>query len=260
MEDLSYEKRVYFRDQLREARATALRDAEDFRGILFALERLGSVLAPNANTLRGYETVINELAIESPLAEDTPSQWREWHIPFSRLYDLVRKARNDALHQGAYARHLTTHAIQLCLVLEDALMSGIGKVSDYMVRDVICASEWQPISLVRQQMLENSFTYLPISRGSKWYLISDASVAKYLPRPNSQQRKERLAQSLEDALKTESELAEEAKTCFPHDSVEHALTLFQEDGRPVLVLRDETPKYLDTPNELLGILTAFDLL
>ena len=44
--------------------------------------------------------------------------------PFSRLYDLVQDARNDALHQGAFARHLTIHAIGLALILEDALRSS----------------------------------------------------------------------------------------------------------------------------------------
>ena len=73
----------------------------------------------------------------------------------------LKDGRNDALHQGACARHLANHAVQLALVLEDALMPSEPKVSDFMVRDAICAAHWQPISFVRQQMLANSFSYLP---------------------------------------------------------------------------------------------------
>ena len=35
---------LYFRDQLREARAIALKDAEEYHEIIFVLERLGSYL------------------------------------------------------------------------------------------------------------------------------------------------------------------------------------------------------------------------
>ncbi len=43
-QELSEEQRVFFRDQFREARAEALRNAEDFDGLLFALERIGALL------------------------------------------------------------------------------------------------------------------------------------------------------------------------------------------------------------------------
>ena len=32
---------------------------------------------------------------------------------FESLYDLVRRARNDAMHTGVYARHATAAAIEL---------------------------------------------------------------------------------------------------------------------------------------------------
>jgi hypothetical protein len=56
---------------------------------------------------------------------------------------------------------LTTHAFQVALILEDALMTDMKMVSQYMVRDVVCAQSWQPISFVRQQMLAYSYSYLP---------------------------------------------------------------------------------------------------
>jgi hypothetical protein len=159
---LDLEIAVFFRDQFREARATALRDAEGFQEVLFVLERFGTSLTGGIQTLKKYEGDIQKMALISPLAKDIPERHKSWHLPFSKLYELVRKARNDALHQGAFARHLTNSAIQLTLVLEDALMSDRNMAGDYMVREPVCASSWQPLSFIRQQMLAHSFTYLPV--------------------------------------------------------------------------------------------------
>lgn len=153
-----------FRLQLQQARENALKDAEAFDEIIHAIERLGSFCKGQMLDLGKYKLVVKEVADRSPLAADVPSLWRNVHTPFSVLYDIVRDARNDALYIGASARHLTTHAIELALIVEDALrMYEDGKnVSDYMVRDPVCAHLWQPVSLVRQQMLTNSFSYLPV--------------------------------------------------------------------------------------------------
>jgi hypothetical protein len=155
---------ISFFGQLRDARENALRDAEAFDGIIQVLERLGSLLLGEIGTLDKYRKVITNKVDGSALAKDIPEDWRDVHIPFSRLYELVRIARNDALHQGAFARHLTIHAIELSLVLEDALMSSLDNptVGDFMVRNPICAELWQPISYIRQQMLASSFSFLPI--------------------------------------------------------------------------------------------------
>lgn len=159
---MEHDAAMYFRDQFREARARALRDAEAYQEILFSIERFGAALTGKIGTLWSYTDDIADRARGSPLAEDIPYEHREWHVPFPALYEVVRDARNDALHQGASARHLTTHATQLVLVLEDALNEQATSVGDYMVRDPLCAFPWQPINLVRQQMLANNFSYLPI--------------------------------------------------------------------------------------------------
>ena len=38
-------------------------------------------------------------------------------------------------------------------------MSELHQVSDFMVRNPVCASMWQPLSFIRQSMLVNSFSY-----------------------------------------------------------------------------------------------------
>src|SRR5713101_4430076 len=250
------EAAVCFRDQLRCGRDTAVKDSEEFSEILFAVERLGSFLLKEIATLDRYRPAIQRLACASPLSRDVPKHWSELHLPFYRLYELVMWARNDALHQGAYARHLTSRAIELSIVLEDALMSNLGTVGDFMVRDPLCCSLWQPLSFIRQQILMNSFSYLPVYKDNTWQLVSDQEVARYL-RVNADLRKDRLVKSLSDALVAPHSrygiVLTATKTVKPTDSVIEIAHSFC--GVPILVTRDGSQGDLN----LIGILTAFDL-
>lgn len=250
---LDHDAKIYFRDQLKEARANALGDAEAFTPLVFCVENLGAALTQKIGTLSTYRTGIARLAACSRLAEEIPGLWREHHTPFSTLYESVRIARNDALHQGAFARHLTVHAIGLALVLEDALMENFSSVSDYMVQNPVSANLWQPVSFIRQAMLTSSFSYLPLlleqDQRPVWYLISDHSVACYVRRGD---RQERLAKTLKEAIDTGGIQPEKADMCQADTSIDDALKLTT--GRPILV------RAKDDETRLLGILTPFDLL
>lgn len=259
--DLDLKVKVYFRDQFRKARDAALRDAEGFQEVLFALEKFGAYLTKDIENKRNpglgsYTYPIWKKALDSPLAEDIPERCQSWHVRFSKLYDLVREARNDALHQGALARHLTNSAIQLALVLEDALMRDCEMAGDYMVREPVCASLWQPLSFIRQQMLAHSFTYLPVLRTDKqplcWFLVSDYLIAQYLRKGERKKRKERLAKTLEDAVNDGLDLGKPAETCCCNTPVSKVLKKCK--GKPVLVVEKGKPE------RLLSILTPFDLL
>lgn len=249
-----------FRLQLQQARENALKDAEAFDGIIHVVERLGSFCLGSVENLYVYRHAVEKLANLSALATDVPNQWRNVHTPFRLLYAMVKDARNDAMHQGASARHLTTHAIELSLVLEDALRMSENvkkesdyQLSDYMVRDPVCAHLWQPVSLVRQQMLTNSFSYLPVQiKEDKWRLVSDLEVAKYLQGQSGNERKKRLARPLGEAVKAEEIALLPAKPLNDKTLIDHALKDF--DGKPILVFRGASEA------ELVGILTAFDLL
>lgn len=170
---------LYFRNEFREARTAALKDAEGYQQILFVLERFGAYLLELEYTGRFWLKIKRpKRRVDPVLAKFQrhvitlveryhPSQGKlpdDYHTAFDSLYDMVRRSRNDALHQGAVARNLTSHSVQLSLMLEDALMSASKskKIGDYMVRNPVCASEWQPVSFVRQMMLENSFSYIPV--------------------------------------------------------------------------------------------------
>ncbi len=237
-----------FRIQLQSARQAALGDSEAFEEIIHSIERIGSYLHPNGSSLGDYKTVIVDLANNSPLSGGD----RAYTTPFPLLYDLVKNARNDALHIGAFARHLTTHAVQIALVLEDALrMKEINDpevVADYMIRDPICGQAWEPISFIRQRMLANSFSFLPLRVSDGWKLISDISVAKYLRGVSGSDRRCRLAVQV-----GESDLAlQRPPYLLERDTLDKALESVS--NMPALVLRDE--KHF----ELVGILSAFDLL
>lgn len=242
----------YFRDQFRQARARALQDAEGFQDTIFVLERFGVYLTGKSGDLGKYKELIEQEAIKSPLADDIPDQHTTWHSKFSTTYEVVRDARNDALHQGAFARHLTNSVIQLALVLEDALMSNGSTTGEFMVREPIYASYWQPLSFVRQQMLKSSFTYLPLLSDKegqqRWLLVADYHVAHYLRLGN---RKARLAKTLGAAI-SEGLVVEPADTCFADTSVEEALKMSK--GKPLIVIDSEHPE------RLVGIVTPFDFL
>ena len=96
---------VYFRDQLRNARAIALQDSESFHEALFALEKLGSFLHPRGQSLGDYESDLGALASLSPLATDIPASLPDEHSEFRKLFSIVRRGRNEAMHVGAFARH-----------------------------------------------------------------------------------------------------------------------------------------------------------
>lgn len=89
-----------------------------------------------------YRDVIVSLAAHSPMTTDVPSKVSGCHSQFIMKYEIVREARNTALHEGALARHLTVNAVELSLVLEEAIMSRCYRVGDFMVRNPMCAYLW----------------------------------------------------------------------------------------------------------------------
>jgi len=264
----------YFRDLFRNARAIAQKNSESCNDILFSLEKLGLFLVNKSIQLElrkredlekfgklnlggYYKQEIEKIAKKSPLAEEIPnqSQAQLYHTNFDVLYDSVKDGRNDAMHQGAYARHLTDHAVQVALIIEDALMTGQDKVSDYIVRNVLQASLWQPLSFVRQQMLSNSFSYIPfLNENNEWCFLSDRDIAKYLNQNSKSCRKENLAKTVKQAISDlPNKLNSDSAISCKHDiEVEKALKLME--GKPLIFTE------INDKNKIIGIVTAFDLL
>jgi len=260
LKPLNRETAVFFAHQFRDARLKALGDAEEFDQIIHVIERLGSYMTGKQDGLGKYTDSLNCLAAKSSLAEVIPDRFRCILTPFSELYESVRVGRNDALHQGAFARHLTNHAIELAIILEDALSHIMeAKISHYMTRNPACAELWQPVAFIRQQMLGNSYSYMPVlesgeeqDQENEWSVVSDVAIAKYLgAERGSNIRRTRLTMTLEQARNKGLELrcakAIDEKTTIT-EALEHL------GSEQVLLIKG--PKR----RSLLGIVTAFDLL
>ena len=182
----------------------------------------------------------------------------DYHIAFDSLYDMVREGRNDAMHQGAVARNMTLRSVELSLMLEDTLTAILGgEIKKLMVRNPVRAYAWQPVSFVRQMMLENSFSYIPVwmrkngDKKERWHLIADYHIAKYLL-PANGTRNKLLAQPIEEA---EALTIERADRVYPDKTVEEVLECTKcAEGKPVLVVKR------DDCRKLLGIATAHDLM
>ena len=247
---------THFRCAFRSARAAALRNAEGWMHIVVAIEQLAAYRAPKAKSLDAARTRIELIALKSSLAEDVPRKWRSLHTPFSELYNHVRRGRNAAVHQGAAARRLTGHAVELALILEHAMAPSTDLVSDYMVREPIRAQSWQPMSFIRRQMLTNSFSHLPvyleIDAECGWWLISDGALARYLRSQRRNGCDGRLRATVAEAVASAQLHVVRATTVGPTESV--ATMFIGESDLPVLVEGGGDPP------ELVGILTPFDLL
>src|SRR5690606_5958384 len=146
----------------------------------------GSFLLEEQSNLGKYGECILEF-LEKNEACTTESVASGMHSDTRTLYRIVQQGRNSALHEGAFARQLTTHAIELAIVIESALTYSMSHIGDYAVHHPVCAAAWHPVSFVRQTMLANSFSFLPINTGDDttrhWKLISDAAIARYLREP-----------------------------------------------------------------------------
>src|SRR5690606_12922623 len=147
---LTAEERRHYRDRLRDARLASLADAEGFHQVCFAVEALGLRLLGRKGDLGKYWEELRRLAMKSAgpseLSDDRPAFFRRYEVLFKSLQD----ARNEAMHSGAYARHAAAAAIELCLVLEEGLMSleqpNRSTVGDYMVRSPVAVEDWQPLA------------------------------------------------------------------------------------------------------------------
>jgi hypothetical protein len=80
-------------------------------------------------------------------------------------------------------------------------MTDATNVSQFMVRNVVDAKAWHPVSYVRQQMLTHAFSYLPIWYADAWKLIPECAVAPLLRNaPSNAVRKQRLAALVSDTV------------------------------------------------------------
>lgn len=232
--------------RLRDARALVLRDAESFHEAAMALERVGQVLCGQGrNGLGAYRGELLELARTAEGAE----------LPeVARLFDTVRDARNMAVHEGAWARHLSSRLVDFFLILEQAIMKKMKCAEDIMVRQPIVAETWHMIAHVRQTMLANSFSNVPVLIDNRWHIITDLMIMRFLRgAPDGKEKKARLSSQLEASIR-KGEIVPIVARCFlPETKLDDLISAM--DVGPALVTDGNS-----SAPRLLGILTSFDLL
>lgn len=249
---------VHYRDQFRAARYAALADAEGFGAICFALEALGLRLLGKQATLERYKARIGGYASQSPvlscLATTTPSRFKS----FEALYRTVQTARNDSMHIGAYARHATEAAIELCIGLEEALMAEVERtVGNVMVASPVTVAHWQLVAHARQLMLMHSFSFLPVRLDTSWWLISELGLAKFLS-ANGETKKARLGLSIQEAKAADMAMIELSDDDLLRATmtIEDVLRKSQvKDGPMLWLVVDEKH-----PDHLAGVLSPFELM
>lgn len=257
---LSRDERLFYRDRLRAARYAALADSEGFEQVCFAVEALGMRRVGEQKTMGGYQKEISLLAAEVGWFSQVADRFPGMFTRFPALYEKLRKARNDVMHTGAYARNATSAAIELCILLEEAVMNAGGvameHVEDFMVREVLKVEAWQPVAHARQLMLMHSFSFLPVRINNGWKLISEMSIASFLRSGISKSdRNMRLAMSIADAVSIDSRLACSAKEIRPDTKISKLFdSPIESHGRLWLVTQAEDP------DRLLGVLTPFELM
>lgn len=131
-----------------------------------------------------------------------------------------------------------------------------------MIRNPACAELWQPVGFVRQQMLANSYSFLPVlCEDGRWRLVSDTAVAQFLgPERCGVERKKRLSTSLKAAISESLRLTETASV-DGETALKEAFEILK-DGPVFLVENRPQVGQADphNPTRLLGIVTVFDLL
>lgn len=251
---LQWHERLYHRDQLRAGRYAALADAEGFLDICFALEALGLRLLGKKADLGKYKEPLSDLSKDSVVLTEMSMSNPERFSRFESLYDIVRRARNDAMHTGVYARHATEAAIELCIGLEEALMKQQQHprhvVADFMVKSPVTVELWQPLAHARQLMLTHSFSYLPVKLES-WMLISESAMARYLI--THRNWGELLATSIDEASRNGLSLMP-ATVVSLEDDIRTLLDQNHEKFSPSLWLVQ------DVHGRICGILTPFELM
>lgn len=237
---------LYFRDRIRSARAAAQADAEGHMEAARVIEEIGRFFTP-PNQHGGMGNYKDTL-----LRSIVPS---EFHSEFNSLWELVQHSRNDMVHGGASARHLTSNVIALITLLEEAIMDHVLPIADerlaryLMVQNPIRAELWMPLGAVRMAMLSSSFSTIPVYFNDGWHLITDEALTKIKSRAD---RALTVSQSIASKILALSD----ATTVAPDCRISDLFTSADSRGFPVLVVdggRNEK-------DALLGIISAYDLL
>jgi len=200
--------------------------------------------------------VLKSLAAYSPALMNMVQAGAPSHLDEARrLFEVVREARNTAVHDGAWVRHLGERLAELFIILEAAIGSHMTLVKDMMVAGPTTAQPWQQLADVRRTLLLNSFSYLPVQLEETkpaWHLLADHHLVSYLANKVGDERRTHLSKTVAAAVNDGLRLTP-ASTIAEDAVIESIRTMDLQT--PLLVVRST-----DQDQQLVGIITAFDLL
>jgi len=167
--------RAKLRRELRAARSAVLADAEGFEVVVHAIEAAGKTLNPRGSNLNQYIPWLRHLVETAHGWADGDKRSRRLE---ARLF-LLRQTRNDHAHQGVHARNAADEAVEVALLLEDALSFSWMDVrlADVMVRRPVVADGDDTLGEIRRTMLSHSFSFVPVRLEGSWRLVSERWIA-----------------------------------------------------------------------------------
>lgn len=251
MTQLDIDASKYYLSELRNARSLALANAEGFFEVCQTIERLGKFLVgKQLNGLSGYYCEFRKLAIGN--SSDVKDAF---YVIFHRL----KNARNDAVHEGAFARNATLLCVEFCDLLESGLMRNMDSVDQYIISSPILAKLFYSIGEIRRLMLIHGFSYLPVklSDGFTWKLVADYKIAAYL-RNSSAVRDTFLSTHLCSVIDDDKSFLIDPICVFDGDTKISTL-MDKFDGRPILLL-EKININNHFGHELRGIISPSDLM
>ena len=245
------EVRRHFRRRLVDARAIALADSEAAEAVIFAIEHLGRFIAQKDKSLE---------SLTKPLLKWVGSALPSRKPELDRRLQLLRRGRNERMHRGFAARDLTADAVRVALILEDALRVEWEKLTaeDLMTPNPLEAKPWHSFGMVRDAMIANSFSHVPIWWKDEWRLISERTMCRLVQRARVEKcdlRSERLDAGV--ALGGTEEVIADALTGRTTTTVapDTAATALELGTGCLLVVRGG-----NGAPELIGIITAADVI
>ena len=242
---------LYFSKELRNARSTALADSEGWQTLISVFERLAKFVTRCQRTTIGTFDAAQVFfqIIGGHQEGDIPP---DGHVKL--LLQQVVVGRNSEFHGGAAARRFARHCVEFSFLLEEGLKNAMNKnLGLIMSSPVISVETWQMLTDVRRLMLENSFTWIPVRKDGVWLVISDHALVCYLER-NSEALK---TETVSAALSEEQGLAAPLhKIFYEQMEIRNEKLLGSLASGPVLVASTKDR----SPNRIVGVVTAFDLL
>jgi len=239
---------------MREARYATLADTENVHAPIHALEHVARMEFDGLNEedTAPSNSFSYNLTRLGRILSNRHYLYQQEYKRYQKVARAVSQARNNYVHTGAMARNLVRLLLDLLILIEDACLRGMPEtVETYMVPHVIRAEVWQPLRIARLNMLNHSFTSLPIQKENRWYFVNDTDIARILTGISIDERRIRLEKRMDcqwDDLEPTS-----ANQTTPNTEISEIVDMLKEG--PMLVFENMGDKH-----NLSGIITAFDLL